>query len=1436
MARNAVARNTRIPETRTKKGGLILKLIVAAVLFIILVAILLVALAPTILGGMAPGYLAGSYSRSIRGSASADSVRLSWFGPQRLEQFSLRDEQDNEIVLVDAEVPVGLLDVLTGSKEFGEITLAGIADLRRDEFGQLNITDALAPARASTGSASSSAGTAGGGDPIERPAGLGFTLNLDGVTVRYSDPALAEATGGEIGAVSVVAATGEIIVKPNTPIDIDITLPIETGTDASARNGRESGRLAIDLEADVPEGAIDPANLGITGTIALEDVPTRVLVAAGLAENIDAIGFRDFTATFDLAGTMESGLSMTGSAPGLTLRGGARIADDTVTSTEPLDLSLDTAVYAWLEPLLFPAPAEGGEATDIRTWPSVRLVASNLSYPLPDELGRTDLRGTSADIELSLGEIIASVPDPVAGGARRVQIRPSTIGLDVADLADGARLQARLSPLIDERPAGDVDIDLTAGRLLDERGRFSTESLPDLRGKATIADLAIAAIQPFAEAAGVDLVALLGPELDLVLTADRGEQSDETAVVIDADAEKLTIDGELRVTPTSIASIGEGVRFRASGLLDVLGSAVSSPDFSLSEVGAVSGRLTRLSIDTERVAAGDLRGVSALFEANLDRVAATVVPPQVDGSRPPTRTLAVSGLALTLDAENPAERVRLQTTGRIEDGGQPAGELLIDVLTAKALGSDGAAATGVPDDLSAEVLFSEVPIRLVTAFVPALGSPDAKPFTADGTEAWLRDALGPELGLRLTARPDGDNLIALDLTGGSSTLKVGLTALASAGENAQLLDASGDATLTMQAPVANALIEAYVASGGSPLPRVAEPLVMSLALQRPVPDRLAARIKLNDALIGNLTAPPLEEGGERRRLEAIRAAFEMTLGVPRAALTDSAATGRVTIDSIATLGTNSGRGIARLSLDGFAETEGLSPKGDLRADLRVEEIDTTYADSLLGEDPQLTAWLGETLDVSAEITASLSQIDLGTLDTARATVKATAPRLETTGPGVIVYDDGHLVLERGLGMTIEGNRRLINQMMRRGTPTPVAQLTNNPRIEFSVEALTLPIDPEPGRAREPRLTTSFLMSQLVLEMADGVTREYSDAFATVTNGDERGELLLTARMRESGRDVINGRFTLQNLLTDEGVFTTENALLRGTLDVTELPASLIDVLATGGDGTVEGILGESVTLKVVADRLPADGGTLEINANSPQTELSYRASIRTEPDGELMLVAQGTPVVRINAIAQQFGGKAAQSAPMLAAFMKDPARHDPAILRLPTLELPVSGDPLRITLEGTVDPGEADFALDPVLGRIVAFTGNNRGGLIGGKLGPTALTMSGGVFKYRDLVVPLGEFSFASNGTINLNNRREHIVVLVPVGAIANDVSRSASSVFSRLAENAVIPIRRRGRMDENNRFEPDFESVIEDALSPDNLIEDVGRGLLEQLIKRGGG
>lgn len=240
-------------------------------------------------------------------------------------------------------------------------------------------------------------------------------------------------------------------------------------------------------------------------------------------------------------------------------------------------------------------------------------------------------------------------------------------------------------------------------------------------------------------------------------------------------------------------------------------------------------------------AALDLRGAQANVTASLGEMAGTVLVP----GQTVARTFRLTPMDVVLKTDDLARGISLATAGEARIDNQAAGVLRIDVTARDLLDATGGVRGGVPT-IAGAVVVEEFTIAIVQPILDAI-APDSG--------LTLTEALGPTLGLRLTAESDSGGG-APPAPGAIPPTTIGLSidsANVTAGGN---LRVASDAVRTLDdqglwlkiaslAPIAGAMLEpagVTLESGGQVTFRVQDVNLADPMAQTPPLERARARV------------------------------------------------------------------------------------------------------------------------------------------------------------------------------------------------------------------------------------------------------------------------------------------------------------------------------------------------------------------------------------------------------------------------------------------------------------------------------------------------------------------------------------------------------------------------------------------------------------------
>ncbi|HHN77589.1 MAG TPA: hypothetical protein ENK11_02805, partial [Phycisphaerales bacterium] len=239
----------------------------------VLVALfLLVAFAPTIAAAFAPGVIASNASDAIAGRVEVGSVRLGWFGSQRIQNVRLYDDKGEKRGEITAKTDKGLFGLLLAGGNYGAVTISGELDASADADGRTFLQHTVGVKTGgqqtqSPGGPSSKPPAA----PPSLPGNLRATLRLDNLRITYAGPSS--------DAVRVDELRGEISLPGGGRVDIDLSAKIQRKSPDAALFD-DAGTVRVTAEAaDItdPDGAINTKGFSLDAKVEARDIATALL-------------------------------------------------------------------------------------------------------------------------------------------------------------------------------------------------------------------------------------------------------------------------------------------------------------------------------------------------------------------------------------------------------------------------------------------------------------------------------------------------------------------------------------------------------------------------------------------------------------------------------------------------------------------------------------------------------------------------------------------------------------------------------------------------------------------------------------------------------------------------------------------------------------------------------------------------------------------------------------------------------------------------------------------------------------------------------------------------------------------------------------------------------------------------------------------------------
>lgn len=267
---------------------------------LVLTLVSLVALAPMLLSSLGKGIIEGQIGSAVNGTATIQSLSLSWFGEQRITGLAIQDAKRTADVRVDAGCGNGLFDLATGSIGELRVQLAGSVKAEMLPDGRTSLENLMPPKPA----ASKPAAPAKSGGGLDLPFGIradigGFDFTLtDAQGTAFALRGLkgsASIGRGKPLAIDLSAATqvrdraGTLAIKGSLDRFIGADGALDLAALTGEMDANVSGALigAVGFSAEMQSASLrvqapagQPIGVAVNAELKVEGSPSRVQVQA----------------------------------------------------------------------------------------------------------------------------------------------------------------------------------------------------------------------------------------------------------------------------------------------------------------------------------------------------------------------------------------------------------------------------------------------------------------------------------------------------------------------------------------------------------------------------------------------------------------------------------------------------------------------------------------------------------------------------------------------------------------------------------------------------------------------------------------------------------------------------------------------------------------------------------------------------------------------------------------------------------------------------------------------------------------------------------------------------------------------------------------------------------------------------------------------------
>lgn len=1223
--------------------------------------------------------------------------------------------------------------------------------------------------------------------------------------------------GVSLGAVDAGVRVGEgetAIARRITTQPATFTLSSEslargltsTGNLAFKVDGADAGTLTLDLSAAGlldAQGNVQSGRLPeVRGKLALEGVDTAVIQPFVAASGLDA--------SREIGPRLSLGLELTPQTDATGIRGFVTsgnvngdlnlvLAGTRLTSTDlPSQLRVGS-----LGPLLSRLLEKQG--VRVREGAAFDLVLQQLDVDLAGVLDSRSLAPSdvAARAELMVGPTSGVFLDQQS--TRTFSIEQVGVLAQFTGAARSAQVRMASGGDVDGRPAGNITAEFRFDEFVASDGSWTFGMPTSIRGRAELAQFATSLIEPYLKVEGMTARDLIGPTVDLVL--DAAPAGNATAIKFTLTSEQISGDGALVLRPDAITLGAEGLTITHASLGPLVASLAKPGEAgSVRPAGAgLEVSLSRLNLpldpQTRAPLLDQLDAASrvALRQVHFDR-------PGIDaGDQLELRQLVLKaevkpGTPATLETNAVFYNRRQQFRA---DGAFQAPGLAtalaggkFDLVTLKPSGR--LAAPELPGSLLAEG------IRMAK-----LQGVDA--------DALAADVAGEKFALQVSAVTDGDHLnTTVTATGQRLQLDAGAT-LAGALERATF-----STEIKLSRPSTEQLMRAF-------LPQMAG----SVGIVGTTAIRLEGSLSSEKAVEARVRVPAITLSG----LEEQPLRFALDSTVKTTLPSDPTAARPLAVVFSANVEDSERRSVAQAS-GNIDATLGGQATPPMSGNLTATGVRTAWADKLLGSEDLYQGLLGRTLAVSAE--ASIDQATQAT----KIAADIQAPNLQSTSKLSTTLRRGAVLLDQPYAAVWTGDAAWLSRRLSGALADKAPRIDAPLRVELDLKQLTLPSSTQKQNGVNLGVDMALRVPQADLTMPGGEKRAYRTILVTARTSEQGTgvDAALTGDLRLNENAPIRAIDLTANVrrLAGNGLLTPKEAFVNADGRLGNLPTSIVDALA-GANGLLIDMLGPEVAVEdIKIRRAPMEGGTVAFKARSPNALAQLGGTFKDDrEDGQLVdgffVVDEGS-FVELSAFEAAFTKKVFDVVPIFGSLERSAEADRPSRITIRSMRLPMAGGIEDIDFNLLADLGTVRYGLSGALEGALKWSGQRSVGQMGARLLPFDVSMGDGIVRYENLVVPLGEFPFSSNGTINLMGKTKDLLILMPAGQFAVEAFGIQGVVAEFVNKSVKIPMNNAGVL-ENKVWKPDFSKAQGQLFAPDKILDDTLRNRLGDLLKpRGGG
>lgn len=1453
------ATNPKPPKKRS-----ILKIIGILAAVLVVAIVVLVALIPTIASSMAPGIIENAAKDSIAGGVKVDKASFSWGGPQTIGDITLLDPKgtaaSNQVARVKVEISSGLFTLLTAAsgKDVGVITVSGQASLTRFADGTTNLDRAIEP-KVQPGAKSSptSTTTGAGKEPASIPPGLKAKVLIDKLDLTYRDE------GAQTGEVKVSDVKGEAEIGPAQGGTAAL-LKLAATTSGGGSTGSININGRVDGLADA-SGKLSPATAKIDATVDVKNAPLAVADAlAGMGGRLAKGVGPTLDASIVVKGNAKNADALVKATAAhvnadLTLN----IADNVLTASKPGVIKIDGSAIRTLAPQIDESLAKSGTVT-LTNVPDVSVSLDALKFKIP-EGGAADLRGGAVQLTLAAGETIGTIKlDPNAAPSA-LRVAPLALRVEAPDLGGTVKVSAKTDAKIGNQNAGVLTLDAVASGLLDDKGAPVKGAPGALDAKLLLQGVATAIAQPFVQSAKLDLPKDIGPTLDVDVRAKTAAANavDLTFGVTSANVKAA---GALAYDGKSLKSAKDGVRVSLAQVGQLAGRFVADSGASIAPRGSATLSITDLDLPLHEKSHQPLIDKSkASLRVDLDGLSMT--PAKGAGAVDIAKVTLAAGLT-------PGKAPRVDLNSSMNYAGKPfAATGAFDVpglLSNKADGTLDVNAGGARP--VGQLDLRDVPTA-IAGLVPSKPGADGKPGL--DLAKLMNEVVGPTLNVNVKGGAESADAVALTVTANGQNLK--------AGTQAKLAkDAIAIAATSVETTLAPSTLATLMATFAPDLkdgPTLVNPAKITLGvkpLSIPMgsdgkPDfARAGEVELSLNMPGQTIAQGFklkQENGSVRDMGQIGVEdMALLVKAPGSLLgsSDAAWTKPLAADFSMKILTGPGAvsGVVTGKATGdLTSNKGQVSVGNLDAVAKIADLRNDKLDGFLAQPGLLVGALGPTTSVDANV--KIRQPAGG--QTIDAEVAVLSPKMKFDGPMKLAVLPDRIRSDREVKINWQLDPEFANahvfkpdasgKAMKLLAPAPVSLTLGKFAISKGADPKQ-PVGPlKPGIFE---LAMNAIIPSLDLTLPDGQRMKLGNTRVTLSTppaAEAASAIAFNVAVEsveapgaaQASKPAAAQKISLvgnvSNLADKSGNVNADAATLTANGDMPVVPTALVDALAQQ-NGLLVDALGPTASVSLRAENFSKTGGSLSLEAGSE------RASAKVKGNSGAGVFAISEPLnVSIIEVTQALAARFVTGMPLVGSIEKVKT-DQPATIVASALRVPLDSDLSKLNGQIQIDPGQAKFTASEQFGPILNLAAQKTMASVGNRLEPMSITITNGVAEYAPWALPLGEFKLATEGKVDLVQKKVDVLTWIPLGALSEETAKLVSKANlggalgdilggkkeqdKKKNDGLMIPFRTKGSFGKT-KTEPDLELLAKQAIDnakPEDLLQ---KGLDSILKKKKG-